>query len=125
MKSTYDPQTYIIIGAAMAVHRELGCGFLDAVFQEALEIEFIAQDIPYRREVHLPVHYRGRKLKTHYQADFICYDSILVELKALKKFGSIEESQMLNYLKASRLERAPHLNFGATSLQHKRFVYTH
>lgn len=125
MKTDQDPQTYAIIGAAMTVHRELGCGFLESVFQEAFEIELAALGIPHRREVHLPVFYRGQQLNTHYQVDFICYDSILVELKALKQLGTVEEAQVLNYLKASNLERALLLNFGAPSLQHKRFVYSH
>ncbi|MGK0188237.1 MAG: GxxExxY protein [Verrucomicrobiales bacterium] len=125
MNVDQDTQTYNIICAAMAVHRELGCGFLEAVFQEAFEFELAAQEIPHRREVHLPVFYRGQQLHTHYQVDFICYDSILVALKALKHLGSIEEAQVLNSLKASKLERALLLNFGTPSLEHKRFVYSH
>ncbi len=118
-----DKETYAIIGAAMAVHRELGCGFLEAVYQEALEREFQYLNIPYEREVKLPVYYRGVKLKSYYQADFICFDTIIVELKALQRLTGIEESQVLNYLKASNLHRALLLNFGTTSLQHKRMVF--
>ena len=118
-----DKETYAIIGAAMTVHRELGCGFLEAVYQEALEREFQHLNIPYEREVKLPVYYRGVKLKSYYQADFICFDTIIVELKALQRLTGIEESQVLNYLKASNLHRALLLNFGITSLQHKRMVF--
>jgi GxxExxY protein len=119
-----DSQTYAIIGAAMAVHRELGHGFLEAVYQEALEREFKHQGIPYGREVDLNILYRGDKLDTHYRADFVCYDSVIVELKALSKLSSNEHSIILNYLKASKMERGLLINFGAPSLEHKRFVRT-
>lgn len=75
-----DPQTFQIIGVAMSVHRELGHGFLEAVYQDALEKEFIFLNIPYMREKEIPVFYRGEKLKSFYKADFICFDSIVVEL---------------------------------------------
>ena len=118
-----DEQTYAIIGAAMTVHRELGCGFLEAVYQEALEREFQHMNIPYEREKQLHVFYRGRPLVTHYKADFVCFDSVIVELKALKELTSREESLVINYLKASGLHGALLINFGTTSLQHKRLVY--
>ncbi len=82
-----DPRTYKIIGAGMAVHKELGSGFLEAVYHEALRIEFRAQGVPYSYEVELPVHYKGKLLKTSYRADFVCFDSVIVELKAIKKIG--------------------------------------
>ncbi len=119
-----DPKTYAIIGAAMQVHRELGCGFLEAVYQEALAIELAYQDIPFQREVALPIHYRGKLLQTCYRVDFICYSDVIVELKALAKLSSIEEAQILNYLKATVFETGPLLNFGAPSLQYKRFAHT-
>lgn len=121
-KST-DSQTYAIIGAAMNVHRELGCGFLEAVYQEALEQEFQLQKTPYHREMRLPIFYKGKQLNTFYQADFVCFDSIIVELKALRELSGIEESQVINYLKASGLNRALLFNFGAKSLQYKRIVF--
>ena len=117
-----DEETYAIIGAAMTVHRELGCGFLEAVYQDALEKEFQYLGVRYKREVKLPVYYRGSLLNSFYQADFVCLDAIVVELKALHCLSGTEEAQMINYLKASNLHRALLLNFGAKSLQHKRLV---
>jgi len=119
-----DPQTYAIIGAAMTVHRELGHGFLEAVYQEALEKEFQFQKIPYLREVDLNISYRGDALSTHYRADFLCYDSIIVELKALSKLSTNEHSIVLNYLKASKMNLGLLINFGGPSLEHKRFIRT-
>jgi len=117
-----DEETYAIIGAAMAVHRELGCGFLEAVYQEALEREFQYRGIPYEREKELPVFYRGVRLNAFYKADFVCFNSVIVELKALRSLSGNEEAQVINYLKASGMNRALLLNFGTTSLQHQRLV---
>ncbi len=117
-----DPQTYAIVGAAMAVHQELGNGFLEAVYQEALSIEFIAASIPFQRESAVPVSYKGTKLGTTYRADFICYDSIIVELKALTRLSGTEEAQLIHYLKSTGMKRGLLINFGAHRLEYKRFV---
>jgi GxxExxY protein len=119
-----DPQTYAIIGAAMEVHRELGPGFLEAVYHEALAIEMTSRDIPFTHEVVLPIYYKGQQLATTYRADFLCFDRVIVELKALTKLSSLDEAQILNYLKATGLEVGLLLNFGTESLQYKRFVNT-
>ncbi|MEM6884577.1 MAG: GxxExxY protein, partial [Verrucomicrobiota bacterium] len=117
-----DTETYNIIGAAMTVHRELGHGFLEAVYQSALAKEFRSQGIPFEREVRMPVAYRGEVI-AEYQADFICYGKVIVELKALQKLTGVEESQVINYLKATALKRGLLINFGAPSLQYKRLVF--
>ena len=117
-----DPQTYKIIGAAMTVHRELGCGFLEAVSREAFAVEMEHQGIPFAREVRLPVSYRKRVMPVFYTVDFICYSDILVELKALHAIGSLDVAQMINYLRVARRSRGLLLNFGTLSLQHKRIV---
>lgn len=77
-----DVHTYQIIGAAMTVHRELGCGFLENVYQEALSLELAARRIPFHREKIFPVYYRGRELESYYRADFVCYHDVIVEVKA-------------------------------------------
>ncbi len=117
-----DPRTYAIIGAAMEVHKQLGCGFLEAVYQEALVIEFSKRNIPFRREVRLPIHYKGQLLSTAYCVDFICFESIIVELKAVAHMTGTEESQVINYLKATGYEIGLLLNFGGRSLQHRRLI---
>jgi len=117
-----DPRTYAIIGAAMEVHRQLGSGFLEAVYQAAMVLELSARNIPFQREVELPVFYKGQRLDVSYRADFICFDTIVVELKALSKLTGVEESQLINYLKATGHDTGLLVNFGAKSLDYKRFT---
>src|SRR5262249_44764163 len=118
-----DPQTYAIIGAAMEVHTQLGCGFLEAVYQHAMGLEMARREIPFQPQVELPVFYKGTRLATFYKADFICFQSIIVELKALGQIGGIEDAQVINYLKATGFHVGLLLNFGARSLQYKRLVF--
>ena len=117
-----DPRTYAVIGAAMEVHKQLGCGFLEPVYQEALAIEFSNRAIPFLREEKFPITYKGCKLEAFYKPDFICYESVIVELKALSRISSVEESQVINYLKVTGHQTALLLNFGKRSLEQRRFV---
>jgi GxxExxY protein len=119
-----DQQTYQIIGAAIEVHKELGRGFLEPVYQEALELEFNDRGIPFEPQREMSIFYKGRKLKTHYRSDFVCYDDVVVELKALTRLADAEVAQVLNYLKVSRRERALLINFGSRSLQRERLVWS-
>ncbi len=120
-----DPQTYAIIGAAMEVHRELGHGFLEAVYQEALAVELTSRQVSFQREAPLQVKYKNQPLACAYKADFICFGEILVELKAISKLGDAEKSQVINYLNATKFTRALLFNFGSPSLEHQRIVLNH
>ena len=119
----FKEESYKIIGAAMEVHKELGAGFLEAVYQEAFELELQKQEIPYEREALLNIYYKGTKLKKRYSADFICFDKIIVELKALGELSTNHEAQILNYLKTSKLKLGLLINFGSSSLQYKRLIF--
>ena len=119
-----DERTYKIIGAAMEVHKELGCGFLEGVYQEALGREFSTQEVPFTSQPIVEINYKGEVLDKKYQPDFVCYDTIIVEIKAINALSGIEEAQLINYLKASGIKIGLLLNFGSKSLEHKRFVYS-
>jgi GxxExxY protein len=119
-----DQQSHAIIGAAMEVQRELGFGFLEAVYQCALALEFQDRQIPFRAEVPLPVRYKGKLLTCGYRADFICYDDFLVETKAITEHTRADDALFINQLKATGLQRGLLLNFGSPSLQFKRLVTT-
>ena len=117
-----DPETYAIIGAAMEVHKELGPGFLERVYQEALAIELQTRGIPFEAEYALPVFFKGQQLTTTYRVDFYCYESIPVEIKSLDALTGKEIAQEINYLKANKQKKGLLINFGSQSLQHKRFI---
>jgi GxxExxY protein len=124
MTTQRDPRTFALIGAAIEVHRTLGPGFLEAVYQEAFARELSRRDIPFRAEADVPVFYKGDRLSTAYRADFVCFEAVIVELKAVKQLTPVEEAQVLNYLKATGFGVGMLFNFGAPSLQHKRFVFS-
>jgi GxxExxY protein len=119
-----DERTYKIIGAAMEVHRELGCGFLEAVYQEALAIEFKMQEMPYKQQQVIEIMYKEKPLEKKYQPDFLCYNEIIVEIKALSGLTGNDEAQIINYLKATNLKVGLLINFGTKSLEYKRFVHS-
>jgi GxxExxY protein len=121
-KIIYKDESYAIIGACMKVHRVLGPGFLEAVYEEVVEKEFVVQNIPYKRQVKLDLYYGGVQLKKHYRADFVCYDSIIVELKAVTQIPSVFYMQLQNYLKCTNMELGMLINFGTPSLTYKRIV---
>ncbi|WP_320167913.1 GxxExxY protein [Mangrovibacterium marinum] len=118
----YPKESYKIIGACMEVHKTLGCGFLEAVYQEALALEFKSRGIPFEQEPLLEIVYKGQTLNKTYKADFICFDQIIIELKALNKLSNEHIAQTLNYLKATDYKLGLLVNFGTTSLQYKRVV---
>lgn len=118
----YKDEVYAIVGAAMEVSNELGCGFLEAVYQEALAIEFGKRQIAHEEQKPIKIHYKTVTLKKEYTPDFFCHDQIIVEIKAIKRISNIEEAQLLNYLKASGCCVGILLNFGTPKLEWKRFV---
>ena len=112
--------THGIIEACLNVFKELGCGFTEPVYQDALEAELTFLKIPFEREKRLQVVYKGVLLKSDFYADFVCYDSIIVELKAVAKLMPAHKAQVLNYLNASGLEVGLLVNFGEPSLKFER-----
>ncbi len=120
--SIQDPRTYAIIGAALEVHRELGCGLNEVFYQDALELEFKFRGIPYSREPAYHMFYKQQKLRSFLRPDFICYDSVIVELKALTEITGREISQILGYLKGTGFQIGLLINFGSSSMTHDRFI---
>jgi GxxExxY protein len=122
--SERDPQTYAIIGAAMEFHRELGSGFLEPVYQKAMEVELADRKLPAQAQPEIVVLYKGNPLPdVTYRPDFICFGDIIVEIKALGAITGVERAQLLNYLKATGFRRGLLINFGSESLQFERMVH--
>src|SRR5690606_30837336 len=111
-KILYKEESYKIIGACMKVHRGLGPGFLESVYEEALEQEFKSAEIPFERQVKLNIFYEEKKLKKYFIADFVCYNKIVVEIKSIKHVSVVFYSQLNNYLAATRKELGILVNFG-------------
>ncbi len=120
----YKEEGYRIIGCFYAVYNTLGPGFLEAVYQEALEKEFINNNIPYIREKKVDVFYNDEKLKKYYKADFICYDKIIIETKAQKVVTAADFNQTKNLLTSTKKELAYLVNFGGTKIYYKRIINT-
>ncbi len=117
-------EVYALVGAAMEVSNELGTGFLEAVYQEAMEVELAARRIPFAPQVRLQIIYKGSPLTREYIPDLICYDQVILEIKAIRQLTSIEEAQLLNYLKATGKPVGLLLNFGSPRLEWKRMART-
>lgn len=119
----YKEKSYKIVGAAFKVYNNLGYGFLESVYQEALEIEFQRQCIPYEREKLLKIQYDGVELKQTYKADFVCYGMIIVELKAVSALDDAHRAQVYNYLHATGYKLGLLLNFGnQDELENQRII---
>ena len=117
-----DPRTYQIIGAAMEVHRTLHRGYLERIYCDALAIEFELRGIPFTRDATCQLVYKNRPLTGHHRLDFVCFDEVVVEIKAQSSIGPAEEAQVLNYLALTQKRIGLLLNFGERSLVQKRFI---
>ena len=122
MEIIYKEECFKIIGACFEVHKNLGCGFLEAVYQEAVAIEMKERNIPFEKEKILKISYKGKQLEKMYHADFICFNAIILEMKALSTLTNQHEAQVLNYLKATGLRLGLLVNFGEPSLKYKRLL---
>lgn len=120
----FKEESYKIVGCCFEVYNELGPGFLEAVYQEALSLEFMKQGIPYIQFAEMNVYYKGIELKKKYYPDFLCYDDIVLEIKAMETLSPADEAQLINYLKGTKKPLGLLVNFGAEKLQYKRFANT-
>ncbi len=111
-KLLYEKEVYAIQGAVFAVYREMGCGFLETVYQECMELELADRNIPFIAQKELTLQYRDKPLKQRYKPDLVCFDKILVELKATRETVPEHQAQVLNYLNATRLRLGLLVNFG-------------
>ena len=123
-KLIYEEESYAIIGACMQVHKTLGAGFLESVYLEALSREFVNRNVPFKSQEKLEVFYEDQVLKKFFKADFVCFERIVVELKATAVLTEAMIAQTINYLKASRMELGLLINFGEKSLTWKRLINT-
>ena len=119
----YKEESYKIIGACFEVYKEMGCGFLEPVYQECLEKEFGFQRIPFDAQIIIELNYKGEKLNKIYKPDFFCYDKIIVEIKAVSKLNNEFRAQIINYLNATNMKLGLLINFGHyPKIEHERFV---
>lgn len=117
-----DPRSYAILGAAMAVHRTLGCGFLESIYRQALSIEFGLHRIPFETEVPCFIEYKGHPLHGACRLDFVCFGEVVVEIKVRSAIAPADAAQVLNYLAASGYQLALLINFGTPRLDYRRYV---
>lgn len=121
----YSAETEKIIGICMKIHNTLGCGFLESIYQEVLEIEFKINNVDFDKEKELFINYNGYQLKKTFKSDFVCFNKIIIELKAVDNLSKEHYSQVLNYLKAANFKIGLLINFGSSSLQFKRVINKH
>lgn len=121
-KFVYGDESFKIKGCGLEVHKELGCGFNEKVYQDALELEFKREGIPYEREKHITIQYKGETIDHDYYADFVCYGKIIVELKAVAELADVHKSQVINYLRATNFKLGLLMNFGERSLKTERII---
>lgn len=121
----YSDESYAIIGACFEVYKRMGCGFLEAVYQECLEIELKHQGIPFSAQREFALSYRDQTLRQTFKPDFVCYDKIIVEIKAVSCLADEHRSQILNYLNASKMQLGLLVNFGhSPKIEYERFVHS-
>jgi len=121
----YPEESYKIMGACFNIYKEMGCGFSEAVYQECLEIEFEYQNIPFIPQKELKLTYRKRELKAKYKPDFVCFDKIVIEIKAVANLNDEFRHKMLNYLNATKYQLGILVNFGHyPKLEYERFAFT-
>lgn len=125
MKYLYADETYKIRGAIFEVYKEMGCGFLEAVYQECLELEFKQLEIPFFAQYEVFLNYKEKQLNQKYKPDFLCFDNIIVEIKAVNELTNIHQAQVINYLKATGIEIGLLVNFGGhPNVEIKRLIYS-
>lgn len=119
----HGEETHALLGACFEVYKEKGCGFLEAVFQECMELELADRRIPFVMQPRLKLHYKGRELRQVYQPDFLCFDKVILEIKAVSKLADEHRAQVHNYLKATGVRVGLLVNFGHYPLvEHERIV---
>jgi GxxExxY protein len=125
MSLIYEQETYKILGACFEVYKQKGFGFTEPIYQECLAIEFELQNIPFIAQPKIELDYKGRALNQFFVPDFVCFDKVIVEIKALSNLVDANNSQVLNYLNATNFELALLVNFGHyPKLEHKRIANT-
>lgn len=122
MSLLYPQECYKINGAIYEVHKELGPGLLEKVYQDALEREFNLQNIPYEREKSFSIMYKGMQLAEKYVADFVCYNKIVVELKAVEELHPVHKAQVINYLAITGYKLGLLVNFNSIKVNHERII---
>lgn len=119
----YKEESYKIIGACFEVYKEMGCGFLEPVYQECLEKELTLHGIPFDAQKIVELNYKGQKLDKIYKPDFLCFDKIIIEIKAVSKLNNEFRAQIINYLNATNMRLGLLINFGHfPKIEHERYV---